>query len=51
MIVIGADTHKQTHTIVAVDGATGRELGQLEFSSRPEGALGVAVGGRPRARA
>lgn len=39
MIVIGADTHKSTHTIVAVDGATGRELGQLTFSSRPEGAL------------
>ena len=39
MIVIGADTHKHTHTIVAVDGATGRQLGQLTFSSRPEGAL------------
>lgn len=39
MIVIGADTHKSTHTIVAVDGATGRELGELEFSSRPEAAL------------
>lgn len=39
MIVIGADTHKQTHTVVAVDGVTGREIGQLTFSSRPEGAL------------
>ena len=39
MIVIGADTHKQTHTVVALDAATGCELGQLEFSSRPEGAL------------
>lgn len=39
MIVIGADTHKQTHTIVALDGATGRELGQLTFSSRPQGCL------------
>jgi transposase len=39
MIVIGADAHKSSHTIVAVDGATGRELGQLTFSSRPEGAL------------
>jgi transposase len=39
MIVIGADAHKSTHTVVAVDGATGRELGQLTFSSRPEGAL------------
>lgn len=47
MIVIGADTHKQTHTIVAVEGATGRELGQLTFSSEPEGtldALGWAAG-------
>jgi transposase len=39
MIVIGADTHKQTHTIVALDGLSGRELGQLTFSSKPEGAL------------
>jgi transposase len=39
MIVIGADAHKSSHTIVAVDGATGRELGQLTFSSRPESAL------------
>src|SRR5438105_1160151 len=39
MIVIGADTHKQTHTIVALDEATGRELGQLTFSSRAEGVL------------
>lgn len=43
MIVIGADTHKQTHTIVALDGATGRELGTLTFSSRPEGALEALV--------
>jgi transposase len=39
MIVIGADTHKQTHTVVALDAATGRQLGELTFSSRPEGAL------------
>src|SRR3954449_3065787 len=26
MIVIGADTHKQSHTVGAVDGATGRAL-------------------------
>src|SRR6476659_3347859 len=39
MIVIGADTHKDTHTIVALDAATGRELGGLTFSSRPEGTL------------
>jgi transposase len=39
MIVIGADTHKRTHTVVALDAATGRELGQLTFSSEPDGAL------------
>ena len=26
MIVIGADTHKQSHTVAAVDAATGRVL-------------------------
>ena len=39
MIVIGADTHKQTHTLVALDAATGRHLGEITVSSRPEGAL------------
>jgi transposase len=39
MIVIGADTHKQTHTLVALDEATGRELGEITVSSKPEGAL------------
>ena len=39
MIVIGADTHKQTHTLVALDEATGRHLGEITVSSRPEGAL------------
>lgn len=41
MIVIGADTHKRTHTVVALDAATGRQLGQLTFSSEPDGALGA----------
>jgi transposase len=39
MIVIGADTHKQTHTLVACDEATGRHLGEITVSSKPEGAL------------
>jgi transposase len=39
MIVIGADTHKQTHTLVALDEATGRHLGEITVLSRPEGAL------------
>ena len=28
MIVIGADTHKHSHTVAAVDAATGRALGE-----------------------
>jgi transposase len=39
MIVIGADTHKQTHALVALDEAPGRHLGEITVSSRPEGAL------------
>jgi hypothetical protein len=39
MIVIGADTHKQTHTLVVLDEATGRHLGEITVSSKPEGAL------------
>ena len=27
MIVIGADTHKRTHALAAVDAATGRQVG------------------------
>ena len=37
--MVGADTHKQTHTLVACDGLTGRQLGELVISSKPEGAL------------
>ena len=29
MIVIGADTHKRNHTLVALDGQTGAVRGQL----------------------
>ena len=43
MIVIGADTHKRTHTIVALDGVTGRELGQLTFSSSKDATLEAVV--------
>lgn len=39
MTVVGANTHKQTHTLVACDEATGRHLGEITVSSRPEGAL------------
>jgi hypothetical protein len=36
MIVLGADTHKSSHTIAAVDTATGQVLGDKS----------IAVGGR-----
>ena len=37
MIVIGIDPHKQTHTAVAVDGATGTVLGELTIKARTPG--------------
>jgi transposase len=37
MIVIGADTHKSTHTIAAVEAATGRLLGEKTAAARPAG--------------
>jgi len=35
--VIGADTHKQTHTVVAVDAATGQVLGEKTAQARKQG--------------
>ena len=37
MIVIGADTHKRSHTLVAVDAATGRTRGELEIAATGQG--------------
>jgi transposase len=37
MIVIGADTHKATHTCAAVDGATGQLAGELTATAREAG--------------
>lgn len=37
MIVIGADTHKNTHTIAAVDAGTGRVLGEKTVAARTLG--------------
>ncbi len=37
MIVIGIDPHKQTHTAVAVDRATGRVLAELTVKARTPG--------------
>ena len=39
MIVIGADTHKRNHMLVAVDGQTGALLGQHEIAAGDAGSL------------
>ena len=39
MIVIGADTHKRNHTLVAVDGQTAALRGQREISASDAGSL------------
>ena len=37
MIVIGADTHKRTHELAAVDDATGRVRGGRQISADASG--------------
>ena len=39
MIVIGADTHKSSHTLVAVDSVTGRRVGVCTVASTTAGTL------------
>jgi transposase len=39
MIVIGADTHKRTHSLAAVDGATGAVVGEREIGALEAGHL------------
>ncbi len=39
MIVIGADPHKHSHTLVALDEQTGRKLSEITISSRSDGLL------------
>jgi transposase len=39
MIVIGADTHKRTHTLAAVDGPTGAVVGERTIEAREAGHL------------
>jgi transposase len=39
MIVIGVDTHKRTHTLVALDAATGVVRGQRTIAAREAGTL------------
>src|SRR4051812_9225909 len=48
MIVIGADTHKQTHTVVAVDAATGRVVGDRTVAARRHGFAALLGWGRGR---
>ena len=60
MIVLGADTHKSSHTIAAIDAATGQLLGDktvavgargfaalVIWARGLDGELGVGAGGRP----
>src|SRR3954447_20315363 len=35
MIVIGADTHKRSHTLAAVSEASGRALGEVTVAAAP----------------
>jgi transposase len=46
MIVIGADTHKRTHTCGAVDAATGRLAGELTAAAREPGFRRLLAWGR-----
>jgi hypothetical protein len=39
MIVIGADTHKRTHALAAVDEGTGRVRGSREITAEEPGHL------------
>jgi transposase len=39
MIVIGADTHRRSHMLVAVDGQTGALCGQREIPASDAGSL------------
>jgi transposase len=41
MIVIGADTHKRSHALAAVDGGTGAVVGERTIGADEEGHLGA----------
>ena len=41
MIVIGVDTHKRSHTLVALDATTGAARGQLTIPASDDGTLGA----------
>jgi hypothetical protein len=44
MIVIGADVHKSTHALAAVDAATGQLLGEWEIPAKQQGHLKRCAG-------
>jgi hypothetical protein len=47
MIVIGADTHKRTHALAAVDDGTGRMRGARQIKADEQGvSRGGALGPR-----
>jgi transposase len=46
MIVIGADTHKATHTCAAVDGTSGQLAGELTVAARKPGFVELLAWGR-----
>ena len=48
MIVLGADTHKRSHTIAAVVAATGEVVGEQTVLSGAKGAAALlGLGARP----
>ena len=52
MIVLGADTHKRSHTIAAVSAATGELVGEQTVQVGAKGfAALLSLGARPRRRA
>jgi hypothetical protein len=44
MIVIGADTHKATHALAAVDAGTGRGRGSREIKAEERGTFRRCAG-------
>src|SRR4051794_16526674 len=46
MIVLGADTHKRSHTVVAVSAATGELLGELTVQVSANGFAALVVWAR-----
>jgi hypothetical protein len=47
MIVLGADTHKRSHTIAAVSAATGEVVGQQTVQVGATARAGLSSDGRP----